>query len=283
MRPRVYRGQEAFPCVSEAADTLRLVPPPARPLRQVSLRDARRLAVLKQRLAGPRPAPDAEEILGLVRELGCLQLDPISYVAKSHLLVTWSRVGSYDPAVLDRLLWEDRTLFEYFAHAAAIVLTEDYPIHRFQMRRAWTSDADYARRIREWYADSAPLRQYIVSQLRRRGPLRSRDLEDKSERDWRSGGWTNERNVGRMLDIMWTKGLLMVVGRSGAQRWWDLTERWLPEWTPRDRLGDAQVVRRSSQRSLRALGVATPRHIQRHFTRFMYPNLKTVLSRLRGE
>ncbi|HEY2803307.1 MAG TPA: crosslink repair DNA glycosylase YcaQ family protein [Actinomycetota bacterium] len=259
------------------------MPPPARALRQVSLSDARRLAVLKQRLAGPRPAPDAEGILGLGRELGCLQLDPISYVAKSHLLVTWSRVGPYDPMVLDQLLWEDRRLFEYFAHAAAIVLTEDYPIHRFQMRRAWSGDGGYARRIREWYADSASLRRFIVSQLRKRGPLRSRDLEDKSERDWRSGGWTNERNVGRMLDIMWTKGLLMVVGRSGAQRWWDLTERWLPLWTPRARLGDVQAVRIASQRSLRALGVATPRHIERHFIRFVYPDLKTVLTRLRKE
>src|SRR3954451_19953224 len=120
MRPRVYRGQDAFPELSAAAATLRLVPPPARALRQVSLRDARRLAVAKQRLAGPRPAPDAEGILDLVRELGCLQLDPISYVAKSHLVVTWSRVGPFDPSALDRLLWEDRTLFEYFAHAAAI-------------------------------------------------------------------------------------------------------------------------------------------------------------------
>jgi uncharacterized protein YcaQ len=239
--------------------------------------------VAKQRLAGPRPAPDAEGILDLVRELGCLQLDPISYVAKSHLVVTWSRVGPFDPSALDRLLWEDRTLFEYFAHAAAIVLTEDYPIHRFQMRRAWTSDAEYARRIREWYADSAPLRRYIVSQLRKRGPLRSRDLEDRSERDWRSGGWTNERNVGRMLDIMWTKGLLMVVGRSGAQRWWDLTERWLPEWAPRERLGDTQAVRIASQRSHRALGVATARHIVRHFIRYVYPNLPRVLARLRKE
>jgi uncharacterized protein len=239
--------------------------------------------VLKQRLAGPRPAPDAEGILGLVRELGCLQLDPISYVAKSHLLVTWSRVGPYDPAVLDQLLWEDRALFEYFAHAAAIVLTEDYPIHSFQMRKAWTSDGGYARRIREWYADSAALRRHILTEIRKRGPLRSRDLEDRSERDWRSGGWTNERNVGRLIDILWTKGKLMVVGRSGAQRWWDLTERWLPEWTPRDRLGDVQAVRIASQRSLRALGVATPRHIERHFIRYVYPNLRDVLARLRRE
>jgi len=266
-----------------AAGTLRLVPPPARALRQVSLQDARRLAVLKQRLAGPRPAPDAEGVLGLVRELGCLQLDPISHVAKSHLLVTWSRVGPYDPAALDRLLWEDRTLFEYFAHAAAIVLTEDYPIHRFQMRRAWSGPGAYSKRIRDWVQTNDDLRRHLLKEIRRRGPLRSRDLDHPTETGWKSGGWWDERNVTRMLDILWTKGQLMIVGRSGAQRWWDLTDRWLPEWTPRERLGDVQAVRIASQRSLRALGVATHRHIDRHFIRSVYPGLKAVLARLQRE
>jgi uncharacterized protein YcaQ len=86
-----------------------------------------------------------------------------------------------------------------------------------------------------------------------------------------------------MLDILWTKGQLMIVGRSGAQRWWDLTERWLPEWTPRGRLGDVQAVRIASQRSLRALGIATPKHIDRHFIRSVYPNLNAVLLRLEKE
>jgi uncharacterized protein YcaQ len=263
--------------------TLERVPPPARALRPVSLQTARRLAVSRQRLAG-KPAPaDREGLLDVVRDIGCLQLDPISHVAKSHLLVTWSRLGAYDPVILDELLWEDRQLFEYFAHAAAIVLTEDYPIHRFQMRKAWTSERDYSRRIREWVKTNAALRRGMLTQLRRRGPMRSRDFEDKSQTGWESGGWTNDRNVNRMLDILWTKGHIMVVARSGADRWWDLTERWLPEWTPRERLGDVQAVRRSSQRSLRALGVATPKHINLHFTRGVYPNLPVVLARLQKE
>ncbi|MDP9296556.1 MAG: winged helix DNA-binding domain-containing protein [Actinomycetota bacterium] len=263
--------------------TLGPVPPPARALRRVSLESARRLAVSRQRLAG-KPAPaDREGLLDVVRDLGCLQLDPISHVAKSHLLVTWSRLGPYDPTILDELLWQERQLFEYFAHAAAIVLTEDYPIHRFQMRRAWTSEREYSRRIRGWVKTNGGLRRNILTQLRRRGPMRSRDFEDKSQTGWESDGWTKDRNVNRMLDILWTKGNIMVVGRTGADRWWDLTERWLPEWTPRQRLGDVQAVRRSSQRSLRALGVATPKHINLHFTRFVYPNLPVVLARLQKE
>ena len=77
---------------------------------------ARRLAITKQRLAGPRPAGDADSVFGLVRELGCVQLDPIGVVAPSHLLVLHSRLGRYDPATLDTLLWDERRLFEYWAH-----------------------------------------------------------------------------------------------------------------------------------------------------------------------
>jgi uncharacterized protein YcaQ len=95
----------------------------------------RRLAVARQGLAGRRSAErDREEIHALVRDLGCLQLDPTSAVARSHLLVLWSRFGRYDPVVLDDVLWRERRLFEYWAHAASICLTENYPLHRLRMR-----------------------------------------------------------------------------------------------------------------------------------------------------
>src|SRR5215210_7572674 len=68
---------------------------------------ARRVAVVRQRLAGPR-ASDPAGIMDVVRDLGCLQVDPISVVARTHLLVLWSRLGPYDPANLDRPLWEER-------------------------------------------------------------------------------------------------------------------------------------------------------------------------------
>src|SRR5262245_40479786 len=104
-------------------------------MRTISPTAARRLAVSRQRLAGPRACPDAEGMMGVVRDLGCLQLDPISAVARSHLLVLWSRLGVYDPAHLDTLMWEQRRLFEYWAHAASIVLTENYALHSDPMRR----------------------------------------------------------------------------------------------------------------------------------------------------
>ena len=82
---------------------------------------ARRLAVTKQRLTEPRPDATPEGIVDLVRDLGCLQIDPIRAVERTQYLVLWSRLGRYDHEHLHTSLWKDRRLFEYWAHAASIV------------------------------------------------------------------------------------------------------------------------------------------------------------------
>ena len=101
-----------------------------------TLESARRLAVAKQRLSGKLPGrPNSDDILDVTRILGCLQLDPIAAVAPSHLIVLWSRLGDFDPSYLDKLLWREKNLFEYWAHQASIVLMEDYPLYYYMMRR----------------------------------------------------------------------------------------------------------------------------------------------------
>ena len=70
-----------------------------------------------------------------------------------------------------------------------------------------------------------------------------------------------------MLDFLWVEGVLMVAGRSGAERLWDLSERWFPEWTPRDELTPAERSDLGVEHALRALGVATTRHLSQYFLR----------------
>jgi hypothetical protein len=111
--------------------------------------------------------------------------------------------------------------------------------------------------------ENAALRRSIVSQLRKNGPTAGRDLEDISKRSWRSTGWTNNRNVSRMLELMHAKGQIVVAGRSGQQRIWDLGEHWLPKDS--ERLTNAQADRRLMERSARNLGVATASEIRREF------------------
>jgi uncharacterized protein len=255
-----------------------------RALRTLDPALARRLILSRQRLAGPRPAAaGSDEVMATVTDLASLQLDPISVVARSHLLVLWSRLGRYDPAEVEALLWRERRLFEYWTHAAAIVCTEDLPIHSLLMRRYPSDRFAHNRRLRDWLAANQGLRRSILRQLRTSGPLPTRALEDRARTSWQSSGWTAGRNVDRMLDVLWTQGRVMVAGRQGQQRVWDLAERWLPAWAPTRRPPEREVVRLAAQRSLRALGVATARDIDRHFTASRYPGLSTVLAGLERE
>src|SRR4030081_70604 len=98
--------------------------------RKLRIEHARRLAVARQRLSGPRPEPvTTDDIHALVRAIGCLQLDPTAIVARNHLLVLFSRLGPFDPRLVDILLWDERRLYEYWAHQASIVPTEDRALH----------------------------------------------------------------------------------------------------------------------------------------------------------
>lgn len=241
---------------------------------------ARRLAITRQRLADLRPPADAAGLLNIVRDLGCLQLDPTSAVARSHLLVLWSRVGPYDPAHLDALLWKERRLFEYWAHQASIVLTDDYPVHHLMMRRWGTGDSLWSRRVRAWIRQNDGLRRHILSELRARGPVPIGHFEDRAVEGWTSTGWTAGRNVSRMLNFLFARGKILVAGRAAGRKLWDLAERCLPDWTPRERLSEREVVRHAAQTSLRALGIARRRDIEQHYTRGRYPNLTRVLADL---
>ncbi len=255
------------------------------PVRSLSLETARRLAVVKQRLAGPRPAPDAAGLLDVARSIRCFQLDPISAVARSHTLVAFSRLGPYDPALFDELLFHDTTLFEYWAHAASIVLMEDYAIHSVAMRRYVRGDTGWEQRVRAWMTDNQPLHDFILAEIRAHGPRLSRQLEQEGlhPEGWVSTGWTSGRNVSRMLDFLWMRGDLMVAGRSGGQKVWDLTERCLPEWADRSEIDREEATYRAVQHAVRALGVARPGQIKKHFIRDRYAHFEPVIARLEGE
>jgi uncharacterized protein YcaQ len=252
----------------------------------LSLQDARRIAIRAQRLAGPRPPATAEGLMDIARAIRVIQIDSIAVAgAPTQYLVPFSRLGPYDRAILDRLAFVDRRLFHYIAHAASLVLTEDFPIFATTMRPYAERTDKWAFRAAEWMEANAHLRKQVLDAIRRRGPLRSRDLEDTATERWQSTGWTGGRNVNQMLERLWIEGEITVVGRDGNQRMWDLAKRWFPAWTPREILSAEARSYRAAELSLKALGVATERQVNDHFTRSAYGDLKGSLRRLvdRGE
>jgi len=191
-------------------------------VKEVTPEQARRIAVRAQLLDG-----SATSILETVRQLGFLQMDPISTVAPPQQLVLFSRLGAFDPAELNRLLWEERKLFEWNAF---IWLMEDLPLVQARMRRRRRSRRyTWERRGHELLKANADFRRYVLRELERRGPLLSRELDDSSIAARAHPAWWGIRQVALMLEILHARGEIAVAGRRGKQRLWDLAERWYPK------------------------------------------------------
>src|SRR4051812_39308088 len=222
------------------------VPPTTR---IVSPEQARRIAVRAQLLDG-----SARGVLTTVRRLGFLQLDPVSTVAPPQHLVLWSRLGrSYDRAQLDRLLWVDKKLFEWNAFIWPI---ETLPLIRAQMRSLLRGTGKWAQWRREFLKQNAGFRRYLLRELERRGPLLSRELEDRALPRGGKHRWYGSRQVAQMLETLHRRGELAVVGRRSGQRLWDLAERWLPET---ETVPSKEAERLLEAQRFRSLGVRLER------------------------
>ncbi len=213
---------------------------------KVGLEEARRIAVRAQALDG-----SANGVLETVRRLGFLQIDGVAPVERPQHLVLFSRLGpGYDRAELDRLLWEERALFEFDAFVYPI---EDLPLVRARIRDFRRSRRTKSQRwVREFLAEKRAFRRYVLRELERRGPLLSRELEDRSGEARRTARWYGARYVGLMLTSLHLYGEIAVVGRRGGQRLWDLAERWWPE-TETVPIRDAERIR--AARRFRSQGV----------------------------
>jgi uncharacterized protein len=186
----------------------------------VTLAQARRIAVRAQLHDG-----SATTVLDTVRKLGFLQIDPISTVAPPQQLVLWSRLGAFDVGELDRLLWQERKLFEW---AAFIRPIEDYPLIRARMSRPRGSQV-YEQRAEEFLKTNARFKRFVLKELEQRGPLLSREIEADLMVTRDPHEWWGSRKVALMLQILEARGVVAVVGRRGKQRLWDLAERWYPD------------------------------------------------------
>jgi len=214
----------------------------------------------------PRRGTTAD-VEATIERLSCVQLDSISTVARSHRLTLLSRVGTYPAGTVSALLGGGR-LIEYWAHEACLL-----PAHLWPLMRSFMRD-----RTHPWWGpiiDRQPeLAEEVLGAIRERGPLGSRDFEGEHSG---VGMWNNLKPAKRMLEALWSAGDVVIAGRQGFQRLYDLPERVLPDAV----LGasvpdDDEVLRRLVVLAVRARGALTAAGAVEHW------RLKGGTARIRG-
>ncbi|HET8631663.1 MAG TPA: crosslink repair DNA glycosylase YcaQ family protein [Thermomicrobiales bacterium] len=195
-----------------------------------------------------------DDVLATIRRMGALQIDAINVVTRSQYLVLWSRLGRYDPAWLDELLAEGR-LFEYWAHAACFLPSEDYPLFRRGM-------LDGARWANTWLAEHPDVVGRVLAHIRERGGVQAADF---ARADGRSGGWWDWKPEKAALEALHTAGEVMIARREGFQRVYDLRERVLPGWDDAATPCAASARRELVLRAVRALGAAPARWVHDYY------------------
>jgi len=203
------------------------------PADQLSRREARWLALDAQGLGTPRRPeggrpPTAAQLGRLLDRLGTLQLDAVNVLERTQFVVPFSRIGSYDPAVLRGLTGPRGRCFEYWGHAASVLPSEMYPLFRWRMDR-WSSDlaeGPAAERRRAWRTAHADYLAAVLREVAEAGPMTASQLSDPRRR---AGEWWERRSDGRRaLELLFGDGVLAGWRSSNFERVYDLTERVIP-------------------------------------------------------
>lgn len=214
---------------------------PADPeVRAISADVARRYLVLHHLLAPPRALPaGAEGIRAVFERLGSIQFDPIEIAGRNHDLVLLARVPGYRRDQTDRLLYEERSLFETYNKGLSLVPTAELPWYRIN----W----DRARRNHEGgtFDEHAPLVEELLERIRTTGPMAAIDVEPRAAIDWY---WRPTNQVRAILEALAEAGILGLTRRDGNRRVYDLTERLFPD----DLLARVEPPREAFRHKLRS-------------------------------
>jgi uncharacterized protein len=230
-------------------------------LRSVPARAVKALFLQRQHLTRPRAtALTAGRLSRFVDDVGGLQMDSINVLDRAHYLTVWSRFGPYDRARLDRLVYGQRLLFEYWAHAACLVPTSTLPWWRRAMldyRVRHTGWSDWLRRNPKVLAQ---VRTAIASN----GPMAGADFEGR--RAPGAGGWWRWRPVQHGLHYLWMTGALTIHSRRHFHKRYDLLERAIPAAVGCEPVSPDEFRRWHVERSLHAMGAATERDLAGYLT-----------------
>jgi uncharacterized protein len=221
---------------------------------ELSRTDARRIAVRAQLLTKERPT----DLVGTVRQISLLQVEPTAAIAPSAELVLWSRLGStFSP----QDLWDAVDEQQLIELHQTLRVADDIALFRAEMA-AWPGTGELREwqvDVRDWVAANNDCRRDILERLRADGPLPTSELPDTCVVPWASSGWNNNRNVRMMLDRLVQRGEVAAAGGTGRDRLWDLASRIYPD----DPVPPVEEARRLlDERRLCSLGIARSKGVK---------------------
>jgi uncharacterized protein YcaQ len=195
----------------------------------ISLPEARRLALCSQGLSSISPFGNGiQGAAATIAHLGYVQIDTISVVERAHHHVIWSRVPDYQPGLLNQLVTEHKSVFEYWSHAASFLPMSDFRFSLPRKRRYSSGEA-------HWFTpteEHKKWRRRILARIKAEGPLSIRAFADPDlVRKKNAGGWFERSPAKQTLEQLFMEGRLMVSGRQGFDKLFELTERFLPTGT----------------------------------------------------
>jgi uncharacterized protein YcaQ len=234
---------------------------------------ARRIAVAAQGFTEPKPAGPITRahLRRLIARIQVLQLDSVSVAVRAHYAPVFSRLGPYDRDVLDRAAWAHsgrapRLLVEYWAHEAALMAVDDWPLMRWRMR-----EYRHGRWGKHIVKANPQLADAIVAAVAELGPSTAGQIEHHLARaPTTSAGaprkqWWNRSDTKWVAEALFAAGTLTTATRVGFARHYDLSERVLPaEVLARD-VDEDEAVRQLIQRAATALGIATEADLRDYF------------------
>jgi uncharacterized protein YcaQ len=191
-------------------------------------RQARRLALAAQGLAGPRPdaRPDRRHLRRVLRHTQLFQIDSVNVLMRAHYLPAWSRLGAYDRGLLDRMTFTDRELFEYWGHEASLLPVELHPLLRWRMRRAEEQFETWGR-MAQLAREQPGYVEHVLEIVRDRGPLTAGELAAEERRRKEHWGWNWSDEKVALEYLFWT-GRIAARDRRNFERVYDVAERVIP-------------------------------------------------------
>ena len=216
----------------------------------IDIKDARKLCLHRQALLtrnGFGRGPSAT--LAAIKQLGYVQLDTLTVVARAHEHTLWNRLSAFRPSHIEQLQVEGE-LFEHWSHALSLLPMESYRYALPLMQRVAAGKV-------HWYKKDKQETAKVLGRIRDEGPLSSKDFQDKPEQQ---AMWSRSPSK-RALEQLFMEGELMIPFRRGFQKVYDLRERVLPDWVDTSTPNSSEFARNLINSHLQAHGFGAAKEI----------------------